>query len=896
MKKILLSTLVLFIVLSCNTVSAQSIFGSAPTLQVDTSIMFSYYRSCNKKEMKLLKLGDSLVLKMEFKKALKVYKKLERKKPSKYLFKKLGDVSALNKKYKEAEQYYNKAISADKQYKVAYACKMAIYELQGDKKKMHKLLREMRKMFPDDISLIYSLIAFHTSNNQYEEVVMDIAELMKIGSESYNDINKNSLDDNELAEILKSISKSDMESSPELAEYLINKLLNKGGCYSSTIRNIVKQYPDNVIAAKLYIAKDRNCHKNKTSLDLLKMLEDKGAASEWQYWRFGISAAINKDWKASFDYYNKGIEKNDNLAWLFQNRGEVRNMLNDRKGAIKDMTKAISIVDNKARFYIRRGHIYAVQGKRSSSLKDYIKASELDDGFVAFRHICTGYMIERKADSALIYAEKAIFKKPLEKMGYLLKANACDRLKDYKGAIDSYEMILSIDKNDLSAIRGIVRIYTEKKDYSGAIAVIDDLGKNVRDRVQLMFLKSSVYTRMGKYEKAFECISKINTDESNNKGSRYNVKDRVLRELGWLSTRSRSSQLKKKIETYINSMGKDNPLVLVQKARMLERKGEYRKATSFYNQALVGAKREDSIMIMMRRLSCMERYLSVPQMIREYDKFIKVDTCENLLVGKSDYLFRKGMYAEGMAIVKDLMKNEGGRLYEVAIRSFFHFSNDIKECEKLYKELLEKVNAGKFENSIRRYSRIDAYKVHFMMSQAYEKNKDYEKTLSLIDTLVKIEKNMRFSPRGHFSMHDNRRSRIYKMMGDHQKWFDVRYREYKNSQSKFMLPNLLSECLRKGMVEEIMMLLDKHAKGNKKYEHYCWVDIFPLMKANKYKEAEKKFKEILAPYSKNYRMLDMIYCDLIDVSSGFKKEAYREFVKGLIGDIITPMRNKGYKF
>jgi len=161
MKNKLINLILILNVLLTTNVNGQSVFRNNPTLGIDTSRMYPYYRSCDKKQMKLLKASDSLLLKMELKKSLKVLRKLERKNPGTYLYKKIADINILNKNYKAAEKYYNKAIKLDKQYAVAYKGKIILYQILKDTEAERRTLQEMRNIFSDDVSVLFNMIAFH---------------------------------------------------------------------------------------------------------------------------------------------------------------------------------------------------------------------------------------------------------------------------------------------------------------------------------------------------------------------------------------------------------------------------------------------------------------------------------------------------------------------------------------------------------------------------------------------------------------------------------------------------------------------------------------------------------------------------------------------------------------
>lgn len=901
MKKLILSVIVLLIVLSGVSVKAQSVFGKFPTLQVDTSTMFSYYRSCNKKEMKLLKLGDSLLLNKEFKKALKPLRKLERKKPGVYLYKKLGDLYTLDKKYKNGLKYYNKAIKEDRQYKAAYLCKIAIYSLQKDKEAHRGILKEMKKTFPDDISVLYNMMAFHITNQEYDNIVLDIADFMKLGDQSAIDINKNSFEVNEFSDILRNLQKSDLENAPELSTYIVDRLLNKRGCSICKIRSIVQKYPDNVTAAKLYIGRDRYCHKRKTALAMLKMLEEEGVATEWQYRRFGNSAYRNKEWKLALYYYNKAIENNGKFAWTYQNRGEVKASMKNNAGAIEDMTKAISLNNKVARFFMGRAFAYRRLMKRDESLKDFIKASEMEGGYKAFSHICSDYIYRRQADMAVKYADRAIQQKPTDKTGYLLKANAYSQINDIDRAIENYEMVISIDKSDMMAVNGLLRIYERRKEYSRAVSLLRDAEGNVKNRNRIFHMKSGVYMQMRQYEKAFEELKKIKEDNIKRRGRIYSNKSRAINMMMTILSITTDSKLKKKIEAYINNAGTDS-ISLKDRARLAERKRDYMKATQLYDKALVEAEKVERKLILMSRFSCLSRYKKVDQVIKEYDEFIKKYPNEGLLIDKAMFLLRKGREKAGMAIVTECMKGDDAEINFRAYQLYFRYSKDLKKCEAMYSKLLNMHKAGKLTRMGKCMPMNDALWIHTFMVDVYDRFGCYKKELSLLDTIDKInDKRYKLDKRRRlpYSLDTWRRANIYFKMGETKKWFDLKYEDYKRSLKnggRMNLDGFISQCLRGGLFSEVKMLINKYGNGDKKYEHYCWLEIFPLMEANKFKEAEKKFEQILSRYTKNFDMLDMIYCDILDASNGLNKLAYRKFLMGLNADILTPMRNKGYKF
>ncbi|MFM6370267.1 MAG: tetratricopeptide repeat protein, partial [Dolichospermum sp.] len=74
---------------------------------------------------------------------------------------------------------------------------------------------------------------------------------------------------------------------------------------------------------------------------------------------------------------NQAIKFNPNLAQAYYNRGNVRDDLGDKQGAIDDYNQAIKINPNYANAYARRGIVYYELGDKQKAKEDLQQVAQL---------------------------------------------------------------------------------------------------------------------------------------------------------------------------------------------------------------------------------------------------------------------------------------------------------------------------------------------------------------------------------------------------------------------------------------------------------------------------------------------------------------------------------------
>jgi tetratricopeptide (TPR) repeat protein len=83
------------------------------------------------------------------------------------------------------------------------------------------------------------------------------------------------------------------------------------------------------------------------------------------------------DKQGAIDDYNQAIKINPNYAGAYNNRGIVRKDLGDKPGAIADYNLAIKFNPNYAQAYYNRAYVYYQLGDKQKAREDLQRAAQL---------------------------------------------------------------------------------------------------------------------------------------------------------------------------------------------------------------------------------------------------------------------------------------------------------------------------------------------------------------------------------------------------------------------------------------------------------------------------------------------------------------------------------------
>ncbi|MDM3845745.1 MAG: tetratricopeptide repeat protein [Aphanizomenon gracile PMC638.10] len=184
------------------------------------------------------------------------------------------------------------------------------------------------------------------------------------------------------------------------------------------------------------------------------------------------------DKQGAIDDYNLAIKINPNFAQAYNNRGVVRKDLGDKQGAIDDYNQAIKFNPNLADAYNNRGLVRYQLGDKPGAIDDYNLAIKFNPNLVQAynnRGLVRADLGDKQG--AIDDYNLAIKINPNDAKAYYNRGLVRSELGDKQGAIDDYNQAIKINPNLAEAYgnRGVVRY--ELGDKPGAI---DDFNQAIK--------------------------------------------------------------------------------------------------------------------------------------------------------------------------------------------------------------------------------------------------------------------------------------------------------------------------------------------------------------------------------------------------------------------------------
>ena len=168
--------------------------------------------------------------------------------------------------------------------------------------------------------------------------------------------------------------------------------------------------------------------------------------------------------KATIKGYTKAIMTNPINATAYFNRGRVKIIKKDYKGAIDDFTKALEIYQMDTNSYFLKGNANNAIGDYAGAIKDYTKVIEIEPKMAAAYFNRGVARSGLKDTSAIADWIKAIEINPKFKWSVILNNNCSNQIadyhKDYSGAIADFDKAIGINPNYAEAYyrRGLAKV------------------------------------------------------------------------------------------------------------------------------------------------------------------------------------------------------------------------------------------------------------------------------------------------------------------------------------------------------------------------------------------------------------------------------------------------------
>ncbi|MDB9478202.1 tetratricopeptide repeat-containing serine protease family protein [Dolichospermum circinale CS-537/03] len=215
------------------------------------------------------------------------------------------------------------------------------------------------------------------------------------------------------------------------------------------------------------------------------------------------------DKPGAIDDFNQAIKFNPNLAQAYYNRGNVRDELGDKQGAIDDYTLAIKINPNYALAYYNRGVVRNELGDKQGAIDDYTQAIKINPNY-AEAYSNRGNVRYESGDKqgAIDDYTLAIKINPNYAQAYNNRGNVRDDLGDKPGAIDDYTLAIKFNPNYAEAYSNRGNVRYESGDKPGAI---DDYTQAIKfnpNYAQAYVGRGLVYYQLGDKQKAREDLQR----------------------------------------------------------------------------------------------------------------------------------------------------------------------------------------------------------------------------------------------------------------------------------------------------------------------------------------------------------------------------------------------------
>jgi len=257
-----------------------------------------------------------------------------------------------------------------------------------------------------------------------------------------------------------------------------------------------------------------------------------------------------KDYNGAINYYTKAITIDNRLIKAYINRSNAYLEQDEPKKALSDINTVLVIDPGNATAYNNRGKIYQQQQRYKEAIADYDKAISIDKKyFIPYSNKIRALLADNKKAEAKLTSEQLIQYFPTNPQAYIVSASYFeltndtaaaigeldkavdidktinslkeraalkDRIKDDKGAIHDYSMLIIQNPNEPRFYYGRSNAYYNLKDYNNSISNADKaiaLDKSYTDAYRI---RAKANEAEGKFRQALtDYNALIKSDPSN---------------------------------------------------------------------------------------------------------------------------------------------------------------------------------------------------------------------------------------------------------------------------------------------------------------------------------------------------------------------------------------------
>jgi len=194
----------------------------------------------------------------------------------------------------------------------------------------------------------------------------------------------------------------------------------------------------------------------------------------------GLVAEEKGDFKAAIAAYTASLQRDPNAAWTLGRRASARYAAGDSDGALADSALALKANPRWIDMRVLRANIFMKQGKRdlvSAEAAAAIKDNPASD--YAYVAAAKTYAALGQSDQAMEAFSRAL---AIKQYAYIYVNRAAVRPpSDYSGRMADLDAALKLEPDNPDALAAKARLLSNRKDYSGALAVLDRMKPDPKD-------------------------------------------------------------------------------------------------------------------------------------------------------------------------------------------------------------------------------------------------------------------------------------------------------------------------------------------------------------------------------------------------------------------------------
>ena len=304
-------------------------------------------------------------------------------------------------RYEEARGTYSKALQIDSTHEDTYLQYAASYKVTRDFNESEKLINTLLRRYPNSVAGLTDKAKLYILMKKYNETLVILDKLTKPGKQPTRLL------------LLKMLAYDSLKNLPKACECMCQATLNE--YVVDGYEYLMEKCP-----------KERNYTQVKVRILLLK----------------GIQLMNQGNYTESMQAYNDVIALSPDSGIAYYNRGLLKNIMKDQKGALEDILIAIKKSPSLDEAYLAAGLAYARADefrKAQEYFAQCMKRSPLNA--MAYYNFGIGLSTkEQKYEESIYYYKFAIDLDPGYALAYYWLGDACAQLGRHAEACESFKM------------------------------------------------------------------------------------------------------------------------------------------------------------------------------------------------------------------------------------------------------------------------------------------------------------------------------------------------------------------------------------------------------------------------------------------------------------------------